>query len=211
MSIIYPIAEVLSTVGIAPEGYRFALQHRQETSRSANGVTYVKDFGAPIWSMAATTQALIIDDALSFEALLEALDGGLQTFNAWDARRRLPRLYPDGNFADTGILLSASGTSISLSQLPAGLQLSRGDYLCFPVGTEMSLHQVVQPVTASVSGQTGAFEIRPPIWPGTVAGAAVKLKNPYTIMSMVPGSITKTQSGALHTSISFQAYQTVPR
>jgi hypothetical protein len=209
MSVNYPIPDLLETVPFSAEGYSFRLVYRQEQSRQANGVTIVKDLGTPLWFMDATTGPLVSDDALDFEARLEALDGGLGSFLGWDMRRQFPRSRPTGSFADTATIgsIGANRKSMNLVSLQAGLVISRGDYLSFNSPGWASLHQVMETVTVSSAGATPVFEVRPHFWPGAAAGAAVKLKKASTIMALVPGSVEKQQVDAIHTAISFQAYQ----
>ncbi len=211
MSISYPRTDVLSTVGFVADGYEFRLNYRQEQSRSAGGVTFVKDFGSPLWSLKATTAALRLDDALDYEALLETLEGGVQPFMAYDLRRPYPRQHSDGVFSDTGVIstVGANNKSIAVSGVDPGFQVSRGDYLTIDIAGEKKLHQVSETRTANAGGVLALFEVRPHLWPGTLVGQLVRFKKPSIPMTMLPGSIVKTPLGGLHTSISFSAMQDV--
>lgn len=89
-----------------------------------------------------------------------------------------------------------SGAKLGLKELPAGFQLSAGDYLSLVVEGRRVLHQVVEDATANGSGITGAFAVRPAPWIGTVADMAVTLKKPSCRMALLPQSITtRMQSG----------------
>ena len=194
---------------IVPDGYKFALLYRQEYSRQANGITIPKDMGRPIWTMDATTKPMPHDEALAFEAKMETLDGGLGTFKAWDVRKPYPSAYPNGDFADTGKIAAIGGNrkSLSLYDLPGNFVLSIGDYLSFQGYGWASLHRIGQSITANSSGVTGQFEIRPHLWFTVDVDTPVTLKRPSTVMSIMPGSITPSQYDALHSVLSFQAYQ----
>jgi hypothetical protein len=211
MAVSFPRSDVLSAVGFVADGYEFKLNYRQEQSRSAGGVTFVKDLGSPLWTLKATTAALRLDDALDYEALLETLEGGVQTFMAYDLRRPYPRQHSTGAFSDTGVTATVGGNnkSIAVSGVDPGFQVSRGDYLVIEVAGAKKLHQVSEPSTASAGGVLALFEVRPHLWPGAAAGQPVRFKKPAIPMTMLPGSIAKTQMGALHTSINFAAMQDV--
>jgi hypothetical protein len=208
MTVTFPI-NLLGSVGFQPQGYSFSLLRRQEYSRTAGGITLAKDFGTPLWTLAASTSPLTADDALDFEALAETLDGGLGTFRAWDIRRTYPRHYLGGNFADEAVVsaIRPDGKSISVAGLDAGFVLARGDYLSFPVYGFMSLFQVVETKVANTDGQISSLELRPHIPAGAQANTDIVLKEPYTLMAMVPGSLSKSQHDALHSVISFKAYE----
>lgn len=194
---------------IVPDGYRFALLYRQEYSRQANGISIPKDMGRPIWTMDATTKPMPHDEALAFEAKMETLDGGLGTFNAWDVRKPYPSAYRNGDFADTGKIatIASNRKALSLYNLPGSFALSVGDYLSFQGYGWASLHRIVQAVTANGSGVTTQFEIRPHLWFTVDVDTPVVLKKAFTVMSIIPGSITPSQNDALHSVVTFQAYQ----
>lgn len=209
MTVIFPRNDILTTYRIAPEGYKFQPMYRQELSRQANGVTQIKDFGTSLWTLAATSVPLFHDDALDFEAMLSSLDNGIGTFKGFDLRRRYPKAKADGEFSDTSEIstVGVNGKSMALSGLPAGMVLSRGDYLAFDVPGWRALHQIMETVTASGDGLSPNFEVRPHLMAGTVSGLGVELKQPSTVMMLVPGSIAPQQFDALKTVLSFQAFQ----
>jgi hypothetical protein len=185
------------------------LVSRQETSRQGSGRTIGKDFGSALWLAGYVTKPLPNDDASAFEAVLDSLDGVIQTFEAADLRRVMPRLYPTGTGANNGTLLSvnANNKSLALAGLAAGQVVSVGDYLSFTYGSARALHRAVEGVTANGSGTTAQFEVRPYIRPGFTLTNAVTLKTPSGIFCLVPGSVSSKPSGALHSIVSFQAMQ----
>lgn len=116
-----------------------------------------------------------------------------------------PRQHSDGDFTDSGKINTVNGAKVSLKELPAGLQLSAGDYLSLEVQGRRVLHQALEAVTADEDGETEEFEVRPAPWPGTAADIAVSLKKPSCRMALLPQSIT-TKTAGLHTTISFNRY-----
>lgn len=189
---------------------KFTLVERQEFSRQANGITLAKSFGSALWSGEWTTGPLPHDEALDYEALLNSLDGAIHEFYAHDLRRPYPRAHPNGDFTDSGKIatVGADGKSLSLKSLPAGLTLSRGDYLAFDYGSgSRALHQVMANVTAGPGGATGLIELRPHLRPGAQVDAAVSLKKPSAKFILLPGSIDQRLQGGLMTVLSFSAIQ----
>lgn len=213
MAITFPRTDIMTLVDYSADTAPPQLVSRQEMSRQGSGRTIGKDFGSALWLMSYATKPLPNDDALAFEAALDSLDGVIQTFEAADLRRIMPRLYPDGTGANNGTLLSvnANNKALALSGLAAGQVVSVGDYLSFNYGTARALHRAVETVTANGSGVTAQFEVRPHIRTGWTLSPAitVTLKTPRGIFSLVPGSVSARPSGALHTIVSFQAVQAI--
>lgn len=209
MAITFPRANVLSAVKFSADGYSFALQYRQEQSRAASGITYVKDFGDPLWRMRATTVPLAVNDALDYEALLETLGGGLQQFLGWDLRRAFPRSAPTGSFSDTASVssLNFSNGTVAIKGLPAGFVVSRGDYLSVVVNDRPALLQASETVTASGSGITSSFVVSPGLPVGISVNDPIRFKRASTIMTIIPGSIQKQQVDSVLSSVSFEAME----
>lgn len=207
MSLSFPLTTLFDVAKIADQA--FQLQSRQEMSRLASGITIAKDLGSALWSATYTTAQMANDDALTLEAKLNALDGSIQLFEAYDLRRPNPKAYTDGVFTDSGLLnsVNANNKALSLKSLPAGFVLNPGDYLAFDYGSSRALHQIVEGVTASGAGLTAEFEVRPHIRSGYALNSAVTLKNPRGQFVMLPNSVSSKSSGALHTIVSFQAIQ----
>lgn len=197
--------DIIDAVGYADQ--TFQLQSRQELSRLANGTVLGKDFGNAMWAASYTTQPLRSDDALRLEAMLNALDGVIGTFEAYDLRRPYPRLHADGIFSDTGTILSVSNPRIALKDLDPGMQLSAGDYLSFEIDGRRVLHQIMEDATADGGGETGEFAVRPHLWAGTEEDLAVRLKKPSVRMALAPNAITTRTEQGVFTTITFKAMQ----
>jgi hypothetical protein len=192
----------------------FAPLYRQEQSRTQAGVTYVKDYDDPLWTLSAQSRSLSINELDNWRARLAALENGLQTFRGYSMSRTWPILYPRGSWPGLfdGVsarlaTISTDRTTISISSLPAGFTFSVGDYLA--IGTD--LHQVMEPATAA-AGLTNVFEVRPRIWPNVVvSGQAVSVKKPACLMTVDPGSITSPADPATGRGvISFTATESRP-
>lgn len=208
MAITYPRSDILTLTGFVPP-FTFDMAPRQELSRLAGGSTIGKDFGPALWAATYTTEDLRNDVMLDYQAVLASLDGVIRTFEAWDLRRPAPRLHPGGVGANDGTLhsVAASQRALSLAGLNAGQTISRGDYLSFTYGTNRALHQAMETVVANSNGITTEFEVRPFIRPGFALDAAVSLKAPRGLFTLLPGTVEPRQATGKHGSLTFQAGQ----
>jgi hypothetical protein len=213
MAISYPRTDIMSAVRWSDASSPLTLMERQEQSRTAGGITIGKDLGPALWMASLATAALTQAQALAFEAMLNSLDGVIQSFEVGDMRCAAQYLldYPTGNYADTGSLktVNANNKALSLKGLPAGLKISAGSYLSFDYGTSRALHQIMESTTADGSGNTSEFDVRPFIRPGWTISptTAVKLKNPRGIFKLLPGSVSSKMQGGANCVVSFQAVQ----
>jgi hypothetical protein len=209
MAITFPRSDILTAVGFTSP-FSFEPVSRQELSRLASGRSIGKDLGPALWFATYTTEELRNDDAVDFAAMLDSLDGVIQTFEAWDLRRPDPRRHTDGSASD-GVLhsVNANNKAISLSGLNAGQIVSRGDYLSFNYGTSRALHRVQETIVADQSGLTVEFEVRPHLRPGwTISPAtSVNLKAPRGIFTLMPGSVAPKQARGTSGIVTFQIVQ----
>lgn len=138
----------------------FDLHWRQEQSVQASGRILIKDMGAPLWTLRATSKTLSPNSLDNWRARLTALENGLVTFWGYPMSRLYPILYPNGSwpsglaFSGTTAVLSsiaANRKTIGLSSLPAGYTLSAGDYISIVMASSPArrdLHQVMEAATA---------------------------------------------------------------
>jgi hypothetical protein len=188
----------------------FDLRWRQEQSTLASGRVLVKDMGAPLWTLRATTKPLKPNDLDYWRARLTALENGLQQFWAYPMSRCFPQAYPNGSWPTGGAFngtatlaaVNANRKAISLSGLPAGFVLSVGDY----VSIAGDLHQVMEAATAA-GGTTPQFEVRPHLWPEAGVADLVYVKQPSCLMAIVPGSLSSDASISGWGTVSFQAME----
>lgn len=191
----------------------FELLWRQEQSRTAGGRTIVKDMGSPLMRLTAQSKVLTANKLDYWRARLTSLENGLKTFRAFPKSRCFPVAYPNGSWPTGGAFsgvaqmssIGADRKSITLSDLPAGYEVSVGDYI--QIG-DKDLHMVMEATTANSSGVAQSFEIRPHLWPGVTAPAAATLVKPSCIMAIVPGSVSTTADMATgRGTVTFQAIE----
>ncbi|MBP0439581.1 hypothetical protein [Tianweitania sediminis] len=177
----------------------FDLVHRQETSRQANGVTRLKDLGSPIWGGAWQSRIMRANELDRWRARLNALEGGARRFLGYSSSRCRPITHPGSGTLPTGSLgtIAANRKTISVSGL-GSVALKAGDLI--QIGAT-DLHRVVEDAA-------GSFEVRPHIWPGVSAGAAVRIMKPACLMTIVPGSISASADPSTgRGAISFQGLE----
>lgn len=196
MAITYPF-DLLS--GFQCREEEFDLLWRQEQSRQANGRTIVKDFGSPLWRASYRSIPMYPDQLDAWHAKVLAMENGLQTFKAFRYTRRRPIAHPGSSVLPVGEVatIGSNRKTLTISGL-SGITLQTGDMI--QIGTT-DLHQIV-----SVS--SGVYEVRPHIWPGVEAEDPVSISTPHCIMSIVPGSVSRTsEHGGGIGSIGFQAIE----
>lgn len=198
--ITYPLDILATWPGWSTE---FDLLYRQEQSRQANGRTLVKDFGSPLWRASCVTRSLRPNELDEWRARLASLENGLQTFRGYALSRCRPQAHPGSSVLPVGTISFVNGNrkAISVTGL-TGISLRVGDMLRLGAA---DLHQVMEPATGSPTGQ---FEVRPHLWPGVVAGAAVSVERPYCLMTVVPGSVGSSADPSTgRGTVSFQAVE----
>ncbi|NTT86926.1 hypothetical protein [Tabrizicola fusiformis] len=184
-------------------------------NRTAGGEILDADVGPMLWTGTVALGRLTRSEAASPDVLLDVLRPAGRTFYAYDTRRPGPLLDTSGTILGAAVPLIASVPSareLSLSGLPVGYQLSRGDYLAFDYGSpaRRALHRLVGSATANGSGVTPAFEITPMLRPGATVGATVTLVKAACRARLVPGQTSKGQSRSVITEgITFQFIQSL--
>lgn len=182
MAITYPLDLLADFPGWTTT---FEPLHRQEQSRQANGVTRVKDMGAPLWRGAWQSRSLRPNQLDFWRARLEALEGGQKEFWGYSLSRCRPIAHPGSAALPVGALhtIEADRKTIRIDAL-TGIALSVGDLI--QIGTR-NVHRVEEPATGTL---TALFEVRPHLWPETVVGDAVTLVRPRCRMTITPGSVS---------------------
>ena len=197
---------------------RWILQEQQEFSGLGSGEFLVADLAPRFWKADVSFATMSNDDAADFQADIETLDGAINAFYLYDPRKMFPRSDPDGSILGASAVqiatLGANNKSLSLSGLPSGYVLSKGDLFHFDYGASpvrRALHRIVETVVAGEAGVSPVFEVRPHFLPGVAAGLAIKLVKPAAKMRIVPGSFDAGTGalGGITSGMSFQAMQTL--
>ncbi|WP_374833889.1 hypothetical protein [Paenochrobactrum pullorum] len=197
--VTYPIDFLVTFPGWSTD---FDLKYRQELSRTAGGVTLIKNLGSPLWIATYQTRNMRPNELDQWRARLKLLEGGLQEFLGRPTSRCYPIAYPKGqgigNTVNMKLAAFGSGRqAVAFSGVPAGYSFTVGDFI--QIGTR-NLHQIV-----AVGSE---LEIRPHLWPETKVNDPVKIVRPSCKMIMVPETLTSTaELGTGRGSITFQAIE----
>lgn len=193
----------------------FTLQRRQEVSRIANGGSIRKEFGRPLWMAEYTTKTLSANSISRIRARIDSLDGGMQTFRAFDPARCRPIAYPSKvglppGSTGSGTLAGRTPDNKRITLLGMGntFRASTGDLLQIGSG---DLYSVVNGSTGGANGAVYEIEIRPFLWPGTADGSPVTFMRPSCLMAIDPASVSEDVNVATgRGTYSFQAWEVRP-
>ena len=187
-----------------------ALVHRQELARTAGGDSQAKDMGPAVWRATYATVPMPEGGARALYADLLTLRGAVHPFYV--------TVLPDAPAARDGEALagvtvasvSPDNAALALTGLPAGFEMTYGDYLSIETAAGgRELHMLARGAAADGSGATPEMEVVPHVRPGTTAGDAVTLVGPVVEMKLEPGSLRHERLNAVLGRVSFQAVQVI--
>lgn len=210
MSLTFPRTDILDGLTFSAETPPFKPMWRQEISRTAGGVTLVKNMGPMLWQANYVTPPLTIERAGEVEADLLSLQGGIELFEGYDPRHPLPA--SDKVSALSGVtvsFISPNRERMQIDGLPVGFALSKGDWLSVDDGANLHLIKVVEAETADGTGETGQFTVAPFVHALIETGDAVTLRYPCARWMIEKDSVQRIPRGALHDAISFSAVQVI--
>lgn len=209
MSIVFP-RDLLAGLRFQSSTPVFEALWRQETSRTAGGVTLRRDLGPMLWRGHWLTMPMPNAAAEALEADLLSLGGGLRLFEGWDPRRYLPA--SDKVSALAGVTVSGLRSdrgALQLSGLPGGFVLTKGDWLSIDDGTNLHLHKVLETVTATSGGTVPLFEVMPAVRPGVSFGDSVALRYPSARWQIEDSGVQREARGPLYQTIAWSAVQVI--
>ncbi|MFE3839626.1 hypothetical protein [Pseudogemmobacter sonorensis] len=211
-----PLAEFFS--GLKISKVSFHLPGARQHSRTAGGEVLSAVIGASLWRGTVTLAAGYHRSISAVQAVLEDLDRAGDPFMVHAMPIWAPAYDPTGAIiaGASPVLQAVAGNNrqISLSGLPAGYTLARGEMLAFAYGsnpTRYALHRVRSlTVVASGAGTTPLFDVVPHIRPGWVTGATVTLIRPSCKAVILPDTIRWPSSDpAVSEGIAFDFIQTL--
>ena len=178
---------------------------------------WISDDVAPmLWQGEVTLGKLLTSEAAHASVMMDLIRPAGRTFWAYDTRRPAPKADPYGAGLGAAVpvvnAFSGSRRELSLSGLPVGYVLSRGDYLGFAYdGGRRALHRVaVDTVVANGAGNTPMFEVSTLIQPGAVVNTPVQLIKPAIPVMRIPGSVIGgTTRNTITDGFSFKFVQTL--
>lgn len=194
MAITYPLAHAEFAERLRVLTFRWQLQRSQQMSGLSGGELIKAEIAEPKWSAEVAIAALTRSQAQDIQATFEGLDAPGASFYLYNRNRPYPASDPTGSgiLSSTVTINTISGNkAISLTGLPAGYVLTRGDMLMATYGSSPTRHallRIMETVTASGGGTSPAFEVQPFLRAGIATGNAVDLSKPYCRMTLIPGS-----------------------
>lgn len=190
---------------------RFEIQRVDYGAPEAGGRQGGVQAGFPLWLARFEIERSDPDSADLWQAFFDRLRGRIRRFYAIDPTRRFPKAYRFGfsGLVRAGTTTAFTGPATSWSQaidadgnalltlngLPAGFQLSVGDYIGLRwdqsgVGAgnmrRRTMARAVLPATANASG-VAVVTVEPPLNTALVpSGAIAHLDSPSCVMQLVP-------------------------
>lgn len=195
MALTYPLSLAAFQDLLPIASVRFELMRQDEHSGLASGEVLAAELAPPLWMAQVSLEPMPIADAARIAALVEALDGSIQSFYLTRASHEYPFADPTGSILGVStpeiLSVASGGGAMALAGLPADYVLTPGDLLSFAHGTSpvrQAFHRVVEAATADGAGETAQFTVRPHLPAAAVAEIAVTLIRPAAKMALVPGS-----------------------
>jgi hypothetical protein len=175
---------------------KFMLADNMESSGLGNGQVIVADLAPKFWTADVALINMGNAEAMQMQALVEALDGGLNDFYLYDPRCAYPQYDPTGSILGANTVtnseVAGNGKQMKFSGLPAAYQIRSGDMFSFVYGPSneyRALHRVVVGDTANGSGNTTWIEFRPRLAdPSLATGKTMTLIKPNCRMKLIPNS-----------------------
>lgn len=210
MSLSFPRTDILTGLRFQAVTPRIKPLWRQETSRTAGGVTLVRDLGPLLWQVAYLTSPMLRDEAGALEADLLTLDNGAQLFEGYDPARPLPASDQTSLLTDVTIhSIRNDRLALRLTGLPASFALTKGDWLSIDDTHNLHLLRAVETTTAASTGLSPWFEVRPGLRPSIAAGMPVKLRYAPARFMVDPGSVERAPVTGLRDTVSWTATQVI--
>lgn len=212
MALSYPLIASVFADKIGMLNVRWQLKRQDEISGLGNGQILAAELGPPLWMCEIELEPAYHEDADEIQALIEALDGSMNTFYMHSQWHKYPKLDPWGTILGSSTptihTVGANMKSMRIQGLPNGYQLSVGDFLSFDYSGRRAFHRVVEAATAATGGITGTFEIRPHFRTGVAVGQSVTLKKAAMKAIIVPDSFDPGDIQAMMTTgMSFACIQ----
>ncbi|MDN5786908.1 hypothetical protein [Pseudorhodobacter sp.] len=210
MSLTFPRADILTGLQFQVSTPRIKPLWRQEMSRTAGGVTLVKDLGPLLWQVSYLTRRLLRDRAGEVETDLLTLENGGQLFIGYDPARPFPASDKVSVLSGVTVnVIHADRLALRLSGLPPAFVLTKGDWVSIDDGTNLHLLRAAETVTAAGTGLSPWFEVRPGLRPSIIAGQPVTLRYAPALFMVDPGSVERNADGRLYDTVSWTATQVI--
>lgn len=210
MTLVYPRTDLLTGLGFQVATPRIKPLWRQEISRTAGGVTLVKELGPLLWQVSYITGPLERAAASALEAKLLSLQNGGQLFEGYDPAQPYPAHSKTAVLAGVTVNdIRADRLALRLKGLPAAFVITAGDWISIDDGTNLHLLRMVETGTASGAGLSPWLEMRPGLRPTIVANNSVKLRFAPARFMVDPGSVERVAVDGRQDTLSWTGTQVI--
>lgn len=216
MALAFPYSVATFSDVIRMMSIRMRLVGDQQLSGLGGGKIIVADLGPKYWEFEVSL--INMENALAqrVQALIEALDEGMNDFYLYDPRAAGPISDRDGTRLGGATVqlatLAGNNKELTLKGLPNGYVLSGGDLFDFDFGTpaKRALHRIVTGGVVPSGGISPTLEVRPHILPGAAVDAVVSLIKPAARVKIIPGTFDPgTAQHMMTTGMGFKARQVI--
>jgi hypothetical protein len=207
-----------------PDGLRFNekvfdIGYHQQISPGGVGHNQTIERATPMWYAEYQTPPLRSEREDEARAFFDLLDGGMETFLAYDPRRPMPRAFASipvtddpwtqvGQTAPRVTAVSIINGTLTLDRLVTGIVITAGDYISYKVGNIWCLHRAAETVTAVANAAT--VKVRPR--PFVTTGFPVNIRYRRAVCQMkIIGGVQWRDSVDGLPSASFKAFQFIDR
>jgi hypothetical protein len=190
MALTFPLSLAAFADRLQWADFDFQLMRFEEFLGSSRHQNIKNEVGDPAWSAFVELRVLKYSLKTDIRATIEALGRPSSSFYLHNLRACGPMNDPAGIILGSSVpLINTIGgnRSLSLSGLPAGYVLKRGDFLSFDFATDpvrRGFHRLVEDATANGSGVTPSFEVEPYLKTGTSVALEVTLIKPSAKMAL---------------------------
>lgn len=186
MALTYPYPLSFLADCLRGDRINLSLKRNDEMSGSGDGRFWTYSLAKPLWQVSIDLYSKSAAHAREINAKIYALDGSTPFLWA-------DPFYsgPEGGNAGGGVTvgaISADRDTISLAGLPAGFQITAGDYfsVTHTNGREY-FATFAESGTAGGSGNVSNLTVRPTVPFGVTVGASVRLATPRMKVMIPPG------------------------
>ena len=198
------------TTGIRWSEAAFRPLWRQELFRS-NAIVQARALGPMLWRASYRTFPDRLHVAEAFEATMQALRGSIDTFYGHTARRCRPLHFSGGGLPNLVVhSIRSDRRAIRINNLPAGLDLARGDFLS--ITNDQGGRELLRLTTAGSVSSTGLsawVDVVPNIRVSVKVGQEVRMVNPVAELRLDPDTLDLVEKAPGAWCVVFSATQVV--
>lgn len=191
------------------ERIRFRLNKRMNFSGIGTGRILAAEIGPDFWSLEIVLRTLYSQESREVQGLLDALDGGLNDFYAYDKIFAYPQSDPDGTILGgatiTNTAVHGSGEAMKFDGFPdppgPGLyQLNTGDMFGFSYGPG-GIYKALHRITSGGTANSDWISFKPALAdPDLATGKNMDFKKAVGRFKLVPDSLDYGEAMDIHTS-----------